>query len=536
MASPSSVSIVSVHPLFIRDRDIGNDSIEPMVLCRAITSIISPSKLQGVQIINNIWRIYIKDKPSRLELFIKESIIINGRRVKLYDQNPNRIYEKGDVTQQPLDKLTIRNLPLSVANEEIAKLLQEKNVVLKSSIKYGYLRYETGQLSSFMSGDRYVYVLPFDNPLPRKQIIANCQCLIFHHGKHTLCVACGKPGHKVGDESCPAKPKSSIMSFRGYQHPLSNHYACHLQFSGKEFRSVEHAFFWHMATDLLKPDLAHQILNAKHAGIAKRLSHEIADEQTRWEWEENNIDLMKDLLVAKAHQCQEFRICLVENCGKVFVEATPSKLWGSGLSPYVTEHASPEFWPGRNMLGALLHEVANECSKDLSSVQVAAVTPTSMTLNTHSDLDNENMIDMKDESDSINANDINDQNDMNVMNGEETDAIPNNPASTISRPSRKDNLLSDNKKQGRKKSDKIKDVGIVPKRTRPNERNRHKQRGARSLSLTHASDTSVDRVVKQIGIKEALSGASIKRKTLASSPDQKLDNQGKLHKADCDVP
>ena len=94
-------------------------SIEPIELCRAISNVINPSKLQGVQKINNLWRIYIKDKHARVELFIKESIVINGKRIKLYDQNPNRVYESGDVAQQKLDKLTIRNLPLSVSNEEV---------------------------------------------------------------------------------------------------------------------------------------------------------------------------------------------------------------------------------------------------------------------------------------------------------------------------------------------------------------------------------------------------------------------------------
>ena len=68
------------------------------------------------------------------------------------------------------------------------------------------------------------------------------------------------------------------------------------------------------------------------------------------------MDLMKSLLEAKAKQCAEFRSFLLENSGKVFAEATPSKLWSAGLSPFLTENTAPEFWLGRNLLGAVLGE------------------------------------------------------------------------------------------------------------------------------------------------------------------------------------
>ena len=70
------------------------------------------------------------------------------------------------------------------------------------------------------------------------------------------------------------------------------------------------------------------------------------------------MDLMKSLLDAKANQCTEFRSCLLDNSGKVFAEATPSKLWATGLSPFMTENTAPEFWLGHNLLGALLGELA----------------------------------------------------------------------------------------------------------------------------------------------------------------------------------
>ena len=73
---------------------------------------------------------------------------------------------------------------------------------------------------------------------------------------------------------------------------------------------------------------------------------------------------MKSLLEAKAKQCTEFRSFLLENSGKVFAEATPSKLWATGLSPFLIENTTPEFWLGRNLLGALLGELALHLSSN----------------------------------------------------------------------------------------------------------------------------------------------------------------------------
>ena len=101
------------------------------------------------------------------------------------------------------DTLTIRNLPLSVSSDEIEKMLVEKSVVLRSPIRYGFIRNEDGELTTYKSGDRYVFVEPFETPLPRQQEIGILQCLVLHHGKNgPPCRSCGVQGHKPGDDAC----------------------------------------------------------------------------------------------------------------------------------------------------------------------------------------------------------------------------------------------------------------------------------------------------------------------------------------------
>ena len=261
---------------------------------------------------------------------------------------------------QANDKITVKHLPLSVSNEEIRIMLEEKGVHLVSSIMYSQIRDSDGHLTRFKSGDRFLYVKP------RRKKIGNFPCLIFHNGQDINCIACGERSHKVGDPTCTAKPRPNeqILVFKSYVHPLSNHFSCQLNIYEQVFRSAEHAYFWFMATDFGKPQPAEEIHKANHAGAAKRLSKNIANDETRWRWEEDNVQVMKDILCAKAKQCKEFYNCLMENKsnGILLAEATPSKFWGTGLSLYVTQNCSPGFWPGHNMLGALLMEFSESLS------------------------------------------------------------------------------------------------------------------------------------------------------------------------------
>ena len=354
----------SVPPLFIKDRDIGCE-LTPLQMCNAIVRVIGVAKLDGVQRINNLWRLYVKERAARLELYIKETLLINNKHVPLYDQNPHITNQL--TPRKKNDKLTVKNIPLSVSNSMIEDMLVQQNVVLTSTIRYGYIRDEDGNLTGFKSGDRFLYVEAFDPPIPRHQEVGMFPCIVIHHGKMMACIACGQTGHKVGDEQCAAKPVEDIVAFKSFQHPLSNHFPCQLKIYDLNFKSLEHAYFWRMASEMGKPELAEQIKNARHAGEAKRLSKEIAADEVRWQWEMNNTDTMQMLLDVKAEQCEQFKICLMENQGKLLAEATPSKFWATGLSPYITQHTAPQYWPGQNMLGALLMELSRKLITDISS-------------------------------------------------------------------------------------------------------------------------------------------------------------------------
>ena len=81
-----------------------------------------------------------------------------------------------------------------------------------------------------------------------------------------------------------------------------------------------------------------------------------------------NKQIMIDLLKAKSEQCQQFHDALIESKEKILAEATPSKLWASGLSPFITHNCSPSYWPGQNLLGAMLMDLRQELLEKSTNV------------------------------------------------------------------------------------------------------------------------------------------------------------------------
>ena len=215
--------------------------------------------------------------------------------VPLYEQNP---YKTSQITpENRKDKLTIKGLPMSVSNEDIQNMLVSKGIVLSTPIKFSQMRDEHGSLPRYKNGDRFVYCQPFQPSIPCQQKVGDFKC----HGKNNYeCRSCALIGHKTGDEQCPAKTEDSILAFSGYQW-ISNHYLTPIVVFDQDepFRSTEHAFFWKMALDFGHEDLAARIKEAVHAGAVKQLRKEM-EETARYEWEDENTGIMKDLIIQKA--------------------------------------------------------------------------------------------------------------------------------------------------------------------------------------------------------------------------------------------
>ena len=166
----------TVEPLFVKEDDMPSADIAPLTVVRAIVRVTNPQAVDDVQRIGRLWRIYMKSLQGRLDLLTQKSIMILGRSVSLYEQNPFKTNQASPNDQK--DKLTIKGLPLSVSNEEIKSMLEDKGVVLSSSIMYACMRNEDGSLTSYRNGDRYLYCNPLPQSIPRQQRVCGFYCTV----------------------------------------------------------------------------------------------------------------------------------------------------------------------------------------------------------------------------------------------------------------------------------------------------------------------------------------------------------------------
>ena len=204
-----------------------------------VSKIVGKSLVDGAQNIRGVWRIYLSDRPARLNLCVKRQINIKGVSVPVFDKNPS--ITKQLSPDEKREKITIRDIPPSVASQEIEQYLKDKNVGLVTDVKFAHERDPNGQLTSFKNGDRYIYAKGMIDPiLTRNVFICGRKCRIFHEGQFVKeCRACGRRNHGTGDVSCPAKNnEDKITAFSSYRIPLSNMYLVELKIEDETFKSV----------------------------------------------------------------------------------------------------------------------------------------------------------------------------------------------------------------------------------------------------------------------------------------------------------
>ena len=135
-------------------------------------------------------------------------------------------------------------------------------------------------------------------------------------------------------------------------------YPCKIQFKGQAYNSSEQAY-QHQRALAINPLIAEKILSADGMK-SKTLSKQLSQVQ-RVAWNERySIQLMKDLLKAKAEQVAEFKEILTASEGRYLLEATYDPFWGVGVSKEQAAASPLADLPGRNVLGWLLMQLRNQ--------------------------------------------------------------------------------------------------------------------------------------------------------------------------------
>ena len=142
----------------------------------------------------------VKSREISARLMIRKEVLINGKMVPLFDKNPALMKQ----SNMNCEKITIRELPLSVANTEIENFLSLNNVTIVSGIKYGKIRDCDGDLTNFKNRDHFVFVkAPVWPLLPKVAHIADIPCKVYHDGQFKPhCSVCSVAGHRYGDADC----------------------------------------------------------------------------------------------------------------------------------------------------------------------------------------------------------------------------------------------------------------------------------------------------------------------------------------------
>lgn len=330
--------------------DVSRMSLE---ICRAAEEAVGPNVVEGAQLVRNLWRLYTHNDEGRVKL-LSTGFMVRGIRIQPLDRNPYLAQRR----DEDAVRVTIRRLPLSVDNETIKTFLLEKKVELVGDIKYEYHRDpDTKMLTRFKTGDRFVWTKPLLEALPRDTSIAHFKCKIYHRDQfQAICKICDDTGHREGDSKCKFFMEvPNLTTIKGYSNPLSNQHPTPVTVDAKTFPSVEHAFQFQRAMAAEREDIAEDILQAKHAGVAKAIGRTLPDEEPDF-----SVGILEELMLEKFNASSTFKEALRETGTAFIAHTVADPFWGTGLNEEVTGKVNPKFWPGKNKIGELLMKIRDE--------------------------------------------------------------------------------------------------------------------------------------------------------------------------------
>lgn len=141
--------------------------------------------------------------------------------------------------------------------------------------------------------------------------------------------------------------EDTVYFFSGSFDPLNNFSAHTVTIWRHIFYTVEHAFHW-KKFETTEPKLAQKIIKAGSPWLAKKLSR--TSENRRSDWQDVKVDIMFEIVSAKALQHEDVRDMLLTTGGKTIVENSPvDSFWGCG-----------EDGKGQNQMGKILMKVRSE--------------------------------------------------------------------------------------------------------------------------------------------------------------------------------
>ncbi len=152
-------------------------------VCRAAVEVSGPESIHGAQKIGLIYRIYAKTNEARQKL-IEKGLTINNTHVSVLHTNP--FTSRGAGEKQTV-RVIVRDIPWSVSSKEIVTQLEKLGAVPRSKLFNEHYREtegpDKGKLTSFLTGQRFLYIDIPTKPLPRSFQVSNFTGRLYHFGQ-----------------------------------------------------------------------------------------------------------------------------------------------------------------------------------------------------------------------------------------------------------------------------------------------------------------------------------------------------------------
>ena len=172
------------------------------------------------------------------------------------------------------------------------------------------------------------------------------------------CKVCKSEGLEPGSELCKyyVNSQENVTSTCGRDSTLTNFSMCEIDIYGLKHRSAEHACQYVKAMRCGDIARANIIKICRTALDARKIGKLIS---TTEEFDAQRVSVMKEILEAKALQVTSFRDALKKsNKSAKFVETTFDNYWGAGIDARAAMHTDCEKWPGKNVFGGLISDLA----------------------------------------------------------------------------------------------------------------------------------------------------------------------------------
>ena len=326
-------------------------------LCNAINKV-APWQAIGAQKFKGVWCISLKTGAA-LATLLEADLIVNDLQVKLFGDNPY-LHKQGITTE----KVVIKVYPMWEDNSSILNYFKSlPNIELYSEeVHVSKARNsETNNISSYVNGDRFVYLKSGFDPLPDRASIAGFNCRLWYASRRHQCDRCHE-SHKTSDvDLCDAYRHTQPNVHVFGKGPLSNFSSCKMTMDNMAFRTSEHAYQWHACMNHLSTELAEKVMSATTPKEAQQVASQVKGNNSICDWENIKYGVMKKVLLAKANSSNQFCDELLGSGECLLVESSSrDPYWGSGLSYHMTVTTHPDYYPGKNYLGKLLCEIRSE--------------------------------------------------------------------------------------------------------------------------------------------------------------------------------